>query len=281
MREPRREPDSHCWHLSDGYELNGRIWPARKPTDTAILYLHGIQSHGGWYAYTASELAELGHPVILADRRGSGRNLVGRGDVQSFQRWLADLDELSEWAKQNWGVSRAAVVAVSWGGKLAMAWSGHRGHGIPMLLLAPGLFPQVDVSIGTKLRIAGSLLIKPAQQFEIPLSDPALFTDNPAGRNFIRNDQQKLTSATARFLYQSSRLDAYWKSAAVGIHKTDLKVCLAERDRIVNNQRTIAWLEKLTKSDPDVQIVHAAHSLEFEPEMDPILGVLRSFSETL
>jgi len=72
--------------MSDGYALAGRIWTPEVPAGggdhagtpahandatvrwpmRVILYLHGIQSHGGWFEWSASRLAAAGHIVLLA-----------------------------------------------------------------------------------------------------------------------------------------------------------------------------------------------------------------------
>ena len=127
---------------------------ARGPT-AATIYLHGIQSHGGWYEWSASLLADGENPVLMPDRRGSGLNQAARGDVPCFRRWLEDLDELSAWARSEFGIERFDVVGVSWGGKLAAAWALERPELVSrLLLIAPGLFPAVGVGLAGR---AGSV----------------------------------------------------------------------------------------------------------------------------
>lgn len=83
MCTPHSPPEFHSWTMSDGYVLHGRLWhPAGIARDGAILYLHGIQSHGGWFEWSASLLAHLGYPVLLPDRRGSGLNRPARRHPQ-------------------------------------------------------------------------------------------------------------------------------------------------------------------------------------------------------
>ena len=48
-----------------------------------VLYLHGIQSHPGWFVGLAAALSARGHPVYLVTRRGSGRNRLARGHAAS------------------------------------------------------------------------------------------------------------------------------------------------------------------------------------------------------
>jgi alpha-beta hydrolase superfamily lysophospholipase len=281
MRTPLTPPEFRSWKVSDGAELRGRLWPPQAvPAPWAILYLHGIQSHGGWFAWSASLLARGGVPVLLADRRGSGLNAAARGDTPAAARWLADLDELADWAAHEWGVQHFAVVGVSWGGKLACAWAVRRPQrAARLLLIAPGLFPAVDVELLTRLRIGAALLRSPQRAFPIPLDDPALFTDNPAGRTFIADDSLKLTHATARFLYESTRLDRALRRAAPGSLPADTTLLLAARDRIIRNAPTIAWLQRTAAQSPTVHtLAAAAHTLEFEADVGPFAQLLRHWA---
>ncbi len=283
MRAPLTPPEIRCWHVSDGYELRGRVWaPAQPGTLMAVLYLHGIQSHGGWFEWSASCLAQAGVPVLLADRRGSGLNGAARGDAPAAERWLDDLDELADWAGREWQVQRFAVVGVSWGGKLAVAWALRRPERVArLLLIAPGLFPAVDVGLRVRLRIGAALLTHPEREFPIPLNDPALFTDDPAGRAFIAADPLKLTRATARFLYESARLDRALRRAAPRSLQTDTTLVLAGRDRIIRNARTTTWLRQVVVQPITVHdFPAAAHTLEFESDLVGFGEVLRRWAQT-
>lgn len=281
MRTPLTSPEFRCWKVSDGYELRGRVWPpARTPVALAVLYVHGIQSHGGWFEWSASCLAGAGLPVLLADRRGSGLNPSRRGDTPAAARWLDDLDELADWARRAWQVQNFAVVGVSWGAKPAVAWALRHPECIPrVLLVAPGLFPALDVGLLARLRIAAALLTNPQRAFPIPLDDPALFTDNPAGRAFIADDPLKLSHATARFLYESARLDRQLTRAAPHSLAAEATLVLAGRDRIIRNAPTVAWLQRIAARAPTVHdFPAAAHTLEFEPDPSSFGEILRQWA---
>ncbi len=277
MRTPLTPPQFRSWIVSDGYELRGRVWqPTGSGTPLVAVYAHGIQSHGGWFEWSASVLAEAGLGVVLADRRGSGLNRAARGDTAAAPRWLDDLDELSDWARHEWDTQRFAAVGVSWGGKLAVGWALRRPERVArVLLIAPGVFPAVDVGLRARLRIGLSLLTDPQRAFPIPLDDPALFTDNPAGRAFIADDPLKLTHATARFLFESARLDRRLRGSAPRSLSATTTLLLAERDRIVRNAPTVAWLRRLAVHPPDIHLLaDAAHTLEFEPDPGPFRALL-------
>ena len=279
MLLPSRAPGIHDWKMSDGYRVRGRVWRGAAEHLHAILYLHGIQSHGGWYEGSGALLADGGATVIMPDRRGSGLNRQGRGDTPAPARWLDDLNEIAA-AEQHGRPPQLDVVGVSWGGKLAVAWALQRPDLVRrLLLIAPGVWPRVDVDRRTRLRVALSLFRGGRGEFEIPLSDAALFTDNPEGRSFIEKDEEKLTRATARFLYFSTRLDARLRRSRRGRLRAAVTLLLAARDRIIDNERTTHWMRRIAESPPQIRVLDGSHSLEFEPNAEPFGTALRAWRD--
>jgi len=275
MHAPLTPPVFRSWHLRDGTTIRGRCWPARRPHPEPVLYLHGIQSHGGWFQRSASLLADDGRLVVLPDRRGSGLNEADRGDTPSAERWLKDLDEIADWTLREAPADRLALVAVSWGAKLAVAWAlRHPERVMRLLLVTPGVFPAVDPGAVQRVRIGLTLLAGGRTRFEIPLNDPALFTDNPAGQAFIRDDPLKLTHATARFLFHSARLDRRLRRAAAGSLRVPVTMLLASRERIIRNGPTVAWLRRIASAPPVIHTLNGAHTLEFGAAPEPFFDFL-------
>lgn len=283
MRLPQRQPTTDTFAASDGVPLHVRVWEPARSTELGVLYLHGIQSHGGWFEHSAAVIADHGPLVALPDRRGSGQSGGPRGDTPSVACWLADLDDVTAHLGDRYNIRCWALVGVSWGGKIAVAWAQQRPErSTALLLIAPGLCPQVDVALTTKLSIAWSLLTRPQRPFQIPLSDPALFTDNPAGQAFIAADPLKLTHATARFLFQSRRLDGQLAKLPSGVVTAPLTLLLGERDQIIDNARTRRLLGRVCAKPPATQVLSmAAHTLEFAADPADFLGAVSEWSRGL
>jgi alpha-beta hydrolase superfamily lysophospholipase len=269
---------------SDGYRWRYRRYPAAGTLQAELTFIHGIQSHGGWYEYSCSRLAQAGFAVSFLDRRGSGINDQGRGDAPGFRRLLDDLAEYLTRVPRS--VSRGHTVgklplflgAISWGGKLAVALERrHPGLIDGLALLCPGFFPRVYPSLGQRLKIVFARLFRPRKLFDVPLNDPELFTATPRWQQFLREDPIRLHRATARLLVESARLDAYLRFAPKYVHVPVL-VLLAGNDRIINNSKTRAYVDRF--ATPDKQIIEypgAQHTLEFEPEPDRFIGDLTSW----
>jgi alpha-beta hydrolase superfamily lysophospholipase len=263
----------------DGYRWRYRRYlPAGVPR-AQVVCIHGIQSHGGWYGYSCSRLAEAGFAVSFLDRRGSGLNEQDRGDAPGFRRLL---DDLAEFLGTLRGPATPPVflVAISWGGKLAVALQRrHPGLVDGLALLCPGFFARVRPPVGQRLAIAGARLVRPRKLFPIPLNDPELFTATPRWQRFIREDALGLRQATARLLVESVRLDGYLR-VVPGHVRVPVLLLLAECDRIIDNARTRRYVAGFASADREViEYARAHHTLEFEPEPDRFIGDLRAWLE--
>lgn len=257
----------------DGYRWRYRRYPAAGPERGRVVCLHGIQSHGGWYDLTCRRLAEAGYAVSFLDRRGSGLNEQARGDTPSGRRLLDDVAEFLR-AQPPAPGRPTFLLAISWGGKLAVGLQRrHPGLVEGLMLLCPGLCPRIGPPRRERLRIAWARLVAPTRLFPIPLDDPELFTATPSRQQFIRDDPLALRQATARFLFESFRLDLYARRAAKQV-KVPTLLMLAERDRIIDNARTRAFAARFPRDVEVIEHPGAHHTLEFEPSPERYLGLL-------
>ena len=268
----------------DGYAWGYRRYAPEGTPKSEVVFVHGIQSHGGWYEYSCTQLAKEGYAVSFLDRRGSGVNEAGRGDAPGFRRLLDDIAEYL--TKLPRSVPRGHTVAqvpvflagISWGGKLAVALERrHPGLVNGLMLLCPGFYPRVYPSIGQRVRIVFARLFRPRKLFPIPLNDPELFTASPRWQQFLRDDTLRLHQATARLLIESARLDGYLRFVPKYVHVPVLML-LAENDRIIHNAKTRAFVERF--ATPDKQVIEYAaahHTLEFEPNPDLFVGDMKTW----
>lgn len=252
---------------SDGYPAHVRWWRAARPRG-AVLYLHGIQSHGGWYESSGAMLAERGLTVLMPDRRGSGLNEQDRGHCESAERSIDDVRELLDALLRETGQRSAHVVGVSWGGKLAAAATPAMPEQVRSLsLIAPGIYPKIDLPTMEKFRVAFSFVNNRKKLFDIPLNDPRLFTGNPDRIRYVDNDTLRLERVSAIFLVVSRQLDRRAWRLADSAWRGPVHLFLAGRDRIIENEPTSAWLRSLPSTDRQItQYPDAQHTIEFEPD---------------
>ena len=262
-------PQITHWLASDGYPIHVATWlvPLWCPTKGRVLVLHGVQSHGGWYHDLGRTLSSLGYEAHFTDRRGSGANRQDRGHTPSTRRLLVDVVEYLDAIRDADSTSPVALVGISWGAKLAVVAAGEHPERVDALaLVCPGLHPRVGVSRFERLKIALAYFMQPKKTFPIPLSDPGLFTDNPDGQAFIANDPLGLRAATATLLASSAFLDRMVARIPPRVHQPAL-LMLADRDRIVNNPRTLQYWTRVASTRKQViRYPDGHHTLEFDAD---------------
>ena len=249
-----------------------------------VVYLHGIQSHGGWFLGSCAALRESGYGVLVPDRRGSGLNESERGHCNNAKQLLDDLDGWVDWLRENKKAAKVDLVAVSWSGKLALVYAAKHPEKVrSVVLVTPGLRARIDIGLKEKIAIGAQGILSPHKLHEIPLNDPKLFTANQGMLRFLENDPLKLTEASAAFFITSRYLDVtvpkiLWKIAM------PVYLFLAEQDRIIDNAATIELLRPIlgpTESDAEPARIYAGahHTLDFEPEpmgfFEDLVRVLR------
>ncbi len=235
----------------------------------AVLVLHGIQSHGGWFLKSCEFLRNQGFSVLLPDRRGCGLNRhQPRGHSHSAAELIADMKEWMEWLQQKCQVERADIAAISWSGKLALVYAEQYPRQVGTLaLVAPGLCAKVDITLREKIAVGVSGAIHPEKRYPIPLDRAELFTANPAMRRYIEGDPLKLLEASAGFLIASRRLDGMVRTVVQNLTRPTV-LFLAERDLIIDNEATVELLRPVLGAGRErIRFYPGAHhTLDFEPE---------------
>jgi alpha-beta hydrolase superfamily lysophospholipase len=266
----------------DGYRWRYREYSAVAEPRGILVFLHGIQSHGGWYEYSCTKFSDQGYGVYFLDRRGSGMNAQERGDAPGFRRLVDDIAEFLTALPRTAARGRLPVflAGISWGGKLAAALERrHPGLIEGLILMCPGYYPKVRPTIWQRLGIFFSRLFRPRKLFPIPLNDPELFTASPNWQQFLRDDPMRLHLATARLLIESLRLDGYLSFAPKYVHVPTL-LLLAGEDRIIRNEPTRDFVGKFATQDKTmIEYPGAHHTLEFEPNPDLFIADMLAWLE--
>jgi len=259
---PATLPRIEFYTARDGRRLALRAWSAAERPKARILFLHGVTSHGGWYAQSAEFLAAAGFDVAFLDRRGSGLNGEQMGDVENWQTWLDDVAALP------CGTNPTILCGISWGGKLAAAVARrYPGRFAGVALVCPGIYSPFMPGIIKRLVLATPATARQQQRrLRVPLRRPELFTDVPSWQSFIAHDPLALRTITWRFAQQDRKLTKYARDSASFLY-APLLLMLAGQDRIVDNRRTREYFARIPAAQKTLIEYHAAaHTLEFEPD---------------
>lgn len=252
------------YQARDGRRLACRVWDATS-TSTEVVLVHGIVSHGGWYLSSCQYLANQGFGVHFLERRGSGLNPQHAGDVDDWRTWINDVTDYLQRMPEG---HQKVLLGISWGGILGSAYARLHGNEIAGLgLIAPGLCSRRAASPLQRLGLqVASRLGLSNMKVDIPLKDPALFTNSPRSQRYVDDDPLKLRKMTIRFAVNNQAL----LHQAVD-HPEEINVpillMLAGDDPIADNAATKRFVQRT--AHPNKRIIEypgASHTLEFEDD---------------
>jgi alpha-beta hydrolase superfamily lysophospholipase len=238
----------------------------RRIAETALVYLHGIESHAAWFDEAADRLADRGYDVYCLDRRGSGINRENRGftsgHVDSYETLLADIRTFVEPLRAQY--ESLFLVGLSWGGKLALSYGlTHPEDCDGLVLITPGLRSLVDVDAGTKLYILAASGLDPTGMVGVPI-EPEMFTTTPTFLDKIKRDPLKLHYASTSFFMQSHALD-WFIDRNMASNELPILLFLAGQDRIIDNEAVVSVLEHGAQDTLDViDYEDQTHSIQFD-----------------
>lgn len=267
----------------DGVELHCLCWSggrARAGPWAVVVFLHGIASHAAWFGETAADLQERGVAVYAPDRRGSGRSGGRRGHLAGYERALDDVEEVVGLVAAEHPGTPLFLAASSWAAKLAVVYAALRPAPLSgLLLLGPGLLPSVNLSPARQAAVVVGRLVAPTAPVAIPLT-PELYTTTPYYLDFIRADRLRLLTATARFFWETARLDRARRRASAGL-RLPLLVLQGEADAMVDVPGTRDWFAGLGVQDKTYRgYPGAGHTLDFEPDRGRYLADMLAWLST-
>jgi alpha-beta hydrolase superfamily lysophospholipase len=259
----------------DGYCLRYRAWQAGA-SDTLVVTLHGVLSHSGWFGPLAGMLVERGVHVIGHDRRGSGLNQDGRGDVDGPGRLLDDLRAVVGPYRERY----RTIVYLGWclGSTIALRHLlAHPELGEGLLLMSPDIYERhvTDEVRATFASPHWDGRVIPRLRVPIPLE---AYTDGPALQT-IRGDALKLKDFTPRFLRATLALRAGIEEAYAAF-RAPSRLLLAGRDTVVDNEKTSALYERIGSADRGSVVFDTNHGILFEATGE-LASVVTSFASSV
>lgn len=255
------------YQVSDNKQLDFRFYPATNTHKQNIIYLHGIESHSGWFDKAALQLNALGYSVYALDRRGSGLNRENRGFIRGHvEHYDVLFDDINHFIDSQSFTKKPIIVGLSWGGKLALSYNIAFPEKIEsLILITPGLISLVDVGILDKIQIFWSSYFSSSKQFKLPIQ-PQMFTTTPYYLDYIKQDPLRNDSASASFLMQSRDLDGYIIDNIAKNPKPTL-LFLAGNDQIIDNVGVVQLLQENANNEQPLTIIdypEQTHSIQFD-----------------
>lgn len=239
-----------------------REWIPQQANGEAIILLHGVESHCDWFEELGRALADKGYASFAYDRPGWGSSPGLPGHLAAYSDELARLEALANALRGKH--QRVHLAGLSWGGMFALYAALRRGALFDTLsLIAPGICPLADLSLGRKILTAGNIILhNPQATLPTPI-DPAHFTKKPQAADYINTDAQRTKRITASFCFETLKMRKFCQEYTGKRLLPPCGLFLAGDDKIVDNAAT----RKLLAQNPAVEITEypgMEHSLIFE-----------------
>jgi alpha-beta hydrolase superfamily lysophospholipase len=238
-----------------------RSWKTGGPD--ALLIMHGLGGHSGWYIDMGNALAAQGINVYAMDHRGFGRSGGLPGHIDDYHTFLEDIRFiLTEICKRH-TEGNIYLMGHSMGGLFAAHFAATYGEMLSgLLLLNPWIQDTSKFPFFSLLSILLGGLFKSKQYWTT--GDVTKMTTNPEAIQMLQADTFWRRQVTASLLFQAllMRLAIPSKAKAITIPALIMQ---AEDDKAVvipTNQQfyeTLASQDKTWKTYP-----HYCHDSEFE-----------------
>ena len=224
------------WPRGEGvyFEQSGDSPPALG----SILFIHGSESHTGWFSEIRKNLVNRGYRTISYDRKGWGKSTGRRGIAEDINELLDQLGRIIGFEQKTHNCP-LHLVGLSWGGLLVTEFvrQGRATTVSSVSALVPGLFPINRFSIWDKLKILLSGIGFHWFMIQLPWL-PQDFSSSSTAIKFISEDPLRVTKVSAKFLWQAYQLQRKVAGTAASSDFQKLQIVLGQEDEIVSVKET-------------------------------------------
>ncbi len=250
---------------AQGFEIPVRRYGV-KAMGAPLVMLHGLQSHSGWFARSASFIASLGMPVYAMDRYGSGMSKAPRGGYRSLEESIKDIDSVVKHAMDKHKTNNVHLLGHCYGAMLAVAYACVHNYKIKSLILpTPAIFTKSDVVPLEKLKIIWSKISGKDLMIPVPL-EAEMMSDMDEHVVFVKNDKLSLHDASGRFFFEVARMRRFITKGSSGI-TAPVFMAFAGKDPICRNDENRRFFDSLRSNKKVLKVYsNARHILEFSRE---------------
>lgn len=250
-----------------GFDVPVRVY-GEEGSKTPLIMLHGLQSHSGWFAQSASFISSLGIPVYVVDRYGSGLSEAPRGGYRSIKECIEDIDVIFRHVMYKHSREKIHLLGHCYGAIPAFIFTCAQENMVRSLVVpTSGVYTKVDVGFMDKIKILFSSLCRCDVKIPVPLT-PEMMSDLEEYVAFIKNDKLSLYYASGRFFFGIKKARSFIERCAHNI-KVPIFMAFAGKDIVCKNDKNKKLFDSMKSSVKAVKTYNnARHILEFSKDKD-------------
>lgn len=231
----------------------------------ALLIMHGLGGHGGWYIDMGNALAAQGLSVYAMDHRGFGRSGGFPGHIDDYQTFLDDIQFVLAEIRQRHPAGNIYLLGHSMGGLFAAHFAAtHADMLAGLLLLNPWIGDTSKFRIFDIIAILLGGLFKSKHYWTT--GNTATMTTNPPALQMLNADIYWHKQVTSSLLFQTTRMRLAMSSIAKAITLPTL-IMQAEADKAIKIGANRQFYEALASQDKSWKTYpNYHHDSEFEAD---------------
>lgn len=155
----------------DGFGIFYRRWNSVGEPKRAVVCVHGIEAHSGFFKTLGKEMAREGSEVYAFDRRGFGKSIeegIPQGDTKDFKRHLQDFDDFVSFVKSNHPGKKVFMLGHSIGSAYTLWYaSSHPDSLDGIILAAPPVSPKIKLPISDTIKFPFLFMFSPRRMYNL------------------------------------------------------------------------------------------------------------------
>lgn len=258
----------------DGTAMFVRHW-ANSTAKAVLVYLHGQGDHSGPFVAMGDLLADKGYTVYALDQRGFGQSPLPRGDVTSYDLFVADARYLLRQAAAEYPGKPVVLIGLSMGGHIALRTAAGLSERelMGVVALSPG-FGLQRTPWGLIPKMAWHYLTQPRRYLPTYIRGETPTTRNAEHNQRAGEDPSWVQAYTARFYIATARSV---RRARHEMRQVVVPVLILQggEEFLVDPRKSQRYFAEIGSKDKEYrQLPGLYHNLVVEPEMPEVVGLL-------
>ena len=260
--------------MADGTKVFYRYWRVADPQAPALVFLHGLGAHTGWFIDMGNELASRGVNVYMDDHRGFGRSGGGRGHVRRGGIYLDDIQRFLEQVKLLQPQAPLFLCGHSMGGVFATYVAAADAQRVTpwiqgLILINPWIKDRVPVKPTALAGVLLGGLSGSDHLFERDVRTEEM-TLVPEAVRLLNADSYWVRHQSQSFLYQVTLMRQKVLGQARKVRAPALVIQTEADQTLVQSATRQCYLQLGSKDKTWKTYPALAHDFEFEPGRDAL-----------
>lgn len=268
--------------LSSGSRVFYRCWIPSEGFKTLIVGSHGFTSNSGVYFNVGLEFSSLGYGFCMHDQRGHGRTAtdVNRGYIDSFDKFLKDLESFTAFAREKYGGEKVVLLGHSMGGLIVLLYAGKTGRiGDAVVSCSPAV--KIPAKKTHKVLLATLSTVTPRKKIKLYSGNQKPSWIDEELEKTIEDTELVLREVSMRLLHELLKAQKeFWKYA----DKIRVPVLLihGEKDNLISAEASVMTYEALKTPLKELKIYeNMGHNVLHEPGWKNVIKDINEWIKTI